>query len=177
MGPFAVRMRYADWQGELSEREVDPYGIAYVSGRWFTVGWCHLRQDLRMFRLDRVRACEPLSAEFAPPENFDALAYVQRSLALSPACWEIEVRLNLPLAEAAARVPPAFADLAPDAQDPDGHSRLRCTANDLDFVARELMNLCCGIEIGAPPALADAFTRLAERATQIATGVAGDKSE
>ena len=163
-----VWLRYADWQGELSEREVDPYGIAYVSGRWFTAGWCHLRQDLRMFRLDRVRACELLTAGFIPPAAFDALAYVQRSLALSPACWTIEVRLNIPVVEAAATVPPAFADLAPDAHDPDGHSRLRCTANDLDFVARELLNLCCGVEIIAPPELADAFSRLSDRATGIA---------
>ncbi len=66
-----VQMRYSDWQGELTEREVDPYGIAYVSGRWFTAGWCHLRQDLRMFRLDRVRACGLLSVGFTPPEEFD----------------------------------------------------------------------------------------------------------
>lgn len=163
-----VRLRYADWKGELTEREVDPYGIAYVSGRWFTVGWCHLRQDLRMFRLDRVRACELLAAGFTPPENFDALAYVHRSLALSPACWDIEVRLSLPLAEAATLVPPVFADLAPDTCDPEGHTCLCCTANDLDFVARQLMNLCCDIEVVAPPELADAFAGLAERATRIA---------
>ena len=124
-----------------------------------------------MFRLDRVRACEMLTAGFVPPAAFDALAYVHRSLALSPACWTIEVRLDIPVVEAAAIVPPAFADLAPDAHDPEGHSRLRCTANDLDFVARELMNLCCGVEIIGPPELADAFARLANRATRVAQRV------
>jgi predicted DNA-binding transcriptional regulator YafY len=163
-----VRLRYADWQGTPSEREVDPYGIAYVTGRWFTAGWCHLRRDMRTFRLDRVRSVDLLADRFTPPEGFDALAFVHRTLALSPACWEIEVRLDLPVAEAAERVPPAFADVAPDPHDPDRHSLLRCTANDLDFVARQLMNLCCAIEIVAPQELADAFTRLANRAAGIA---------
>jgi len=159
-----VRLRYAARDETVTGRDLDPYGLAYVSGRWFTAGWCHLRRDLRMFRLDRVRACEALPDTFTPPPGFDALTFVQRGLAMTPAAWSIEARLALPLAEAARRVPSAFADLAPDPADPEGHTRLRCAANDLDYVAHELLGLCCGLEIVAPPELVDAFGRLAARA-------------
>jgi predicted DNA-binding transcriptional regulator YafY len=42
-----------------TERAIEPYGVVHHRGRWYVVGWCHLRQDIRMFRLDRVLALEP----------------------------------------------------------------------------------------------------------------------
>jgi len=27
-----------------------------VAGEWYLVGWCHLRQEVRSFRLSRVRS-------------------------------------------------------------------------------------------------------------------------
>ncbi len=163
-----VRIRYAARDEAITMRDLDPYGLAYVAGRWFTAGWCHLRQDVRTFRLDRVRACDPLSDTFMPPPGFDILTFVQRSLALTPAAWSIEVRLATPLAEAARRVPSAFADLAPDPANPEGRTRLRCAANDLEYVAHTLLGLCCDLDVIAPPELSDAFQRLAERANGVA---------
>ena len=32
--------------GEETERVVDPYGMVYREGRWYAVGYCHLRTDL-----------------------------------------------------------------------------------------------------------------------------------
>ncbi len=49
-----VRMAYQSRSDEQTEREFDPYGLVYRAGRWYIVGWCHLRRGLRSFRLDRV---------------------------------------------------------------------------------------------------------------------------
>jgi predicted DNA-binding transcriptional regulator YafY len=51
-----LRLRYRSWQGEETEREFDPYGIVVNEGYWYTSGYCHLRQDLRTFRVDRIAA-------------------------------------------------------------------------------------------------------------------------
>lgn len=40
----------------LSERRVDPLGVTLADGHWYLRGWCHLRQDLRSFRVDRIEA-------------------------------------------------------------------------------------------------------------------------
>ncbi|HKE17845.1 MAG TPA: WYL domain-containing protein, partial [Kofleriaceae bacterium] len=40
--------------GYARTREVDPYGLFYREGSWLLVGYCHLRSDVRSFRLDRM---------------------------------------------------------------------------------------------------------------------------
>ena len=42
-------------RGSATERAVDVYGLVYRTGFWYAVAYCHLREDLRVFRLDRVR--------------------------------------------------------------------------------------------------------------------------
>ena len=49
-----VRMAYRSRGETQTEREFDSYGLVYRAGRWYIVGWCHLRRGLRSFRLDRV---------------------------------------------------------------------------------------------------------------------------
>jgi proteasome accessory factor B len=79
-----VTLRYqAAATGMVSTREVDPYALVYRDGAWLAVGWCHLRQEVRMFRVDRIHeavmAPKPKSPDFERPADFDVKAYVQRS--------------------------------------------------------------------------------------------------
>lgn len=41
----------------LSERRVDPLDVSLADGHWYLRGWCHLRRDLRSFRVDRIEEC------------------------------------------------------------------------------------------------------------------------
>lgn len=36
------------------DRIVDPYGLVYYSNCWHLIAYCHLRRDMRDFRLDRI---------------------------------------------------------------------------------------------------------------------------
>ena len=51
----------------LTRRQVDPYKVFATLGHWYTSGYCHLAQDRRMFRLDRVKSLELLDEAFEPP--------------------------------------------------------------------------------------------------------------
>src|SRR5438552_2578211 len=53
-----IWMRYRASSADETERAVDPYGLVYHVGLWYTVGYCHLRNGLRVFRLDRVQHAE-----------------------------------------------------------------------------------------------------------------------
>ena len=55
-----------------TEREVDPYGVMHREGYWYTVGHCHLRGGMRLFRLDRVLEAETLEETFARPVGLDS---------------------------------------------------------------------------------------------------------
>jgi predicted DNA-binding transcriptional regulator YafY len=151
-----VWMRYRGGEDE-TQRDIDPYGVVYHRGRWYVVGWCHLRQDVRMFRLDRVLALEPRAEEFARPLEFDCAGFVVRSLATMPWGWPVEVLLELSLAEAQRRVAP---DLGTFEEIPAG-VLLRTQVEELDWMARLLVQVGCSFRIQHPPELRAAVQRLA----------------
>src|ERR687888_2777391 len=101
-----VHVRYRGNDEEFTERDVDPYGVAHHQGRWYTVGWCHLRQDVRVFRLDRIVTLQPLDETFARPLDFDCAAFLLHSFATIPYGWPIEVLLELGLEDARRRIAP-----------------------------------------------------------------------
>ncbi len=48
---------YTPTADALTERKVDPLGLVLVDGHWYLRGWCHMRRDLRQFRVDRIETC------------------------------------------------------------------------------------------------------------------------
>ena len=49
---------YADKDGKPTSRVIRPLGLWFWGATWTVVGWCELRNDFRMFRLDRVADME-----------------------------------------------------------------------------------------------------------------------
>src|SRR6476620_1302427 len=45
-------------------RHFDVYGLVYRGGRWYVVGFCHLRSGLRTLRLDRVAQAQVTTKAF-----------------------------------------------------------------------------------------------------------------
>src|SRR3954453_5632695 len=112
-----VRTSYTSFAGERSRRELSPYGLVVHGGRWSLAGHDHGREDLRTFRVDRMRRISVTGEDAqAPAEAFDAVAHVALSLASVPWTWDAEVVLDLPLAAAAARITPTPPQL-PEARD------------------------------------------------------------
>ncbi|MBX0327498.1 YafY family transcriptional regulator [Oscillochloris sp. ZM17-4] len=70
-----VRLRYrarfgADGPGEVSSRLADPYGLVRIGGAWYLVAHCHLRGDIRNFRLDRIAELELIAERFTRPPGY-----------------------------------------------------------------------------------------------------------
>nr|WP_237439559.1 WYL domain-containing protein [Amycolatopsis rubida] len=49
-------MSYGDAKGQKTERDVEPLGLLWGLAGWYVLGWCRLRDAVRGFRLDRIRA-------------------------------------------------------------------------------------------------------------------------
>ncbi|MBK9714544.1 MAG: YafY family transcriptional regulator [Kouleothrix sp.] len=159
-----VQLRYRAWGDRETERAIDTYGVVYYDGRWFAVGYCHLRAGLRMFRLDRVLAAELCEGGFERPDDFDCLGFVVHSLATAPGAWLVEALLETTLEQARERVPAAMATLD---QLPEG-VLLRCHAQNLDWIARFLAGLGFPMIVRQPPELRDALRALAAEIAAIA---------
>ena len=49
-------LTYVDASGRRTRREVEPVGLLHTPSGWYLIAWCLLRDDRRLFRLDRVHA-------------------------------------------------------------------------------------------------------------------------
>jgi predicted DNA-binding transcriptional regulator YafY len=154
-----VSMSYESAQGVRTEREFDPYGLAYRAGAWYAVGMCHLRRGLRSFRLDRVGRVDPLDQTFSRPAGFDALDQLVHGIATIPYAHAIEVFLHTDLPTARRAFSLAFGLLEP-AQD---GVLLRTSADDLAWFARQLAGLPFDFRIRTPARLRIELTRCATR--------------
>jgi predicted DNA-binding transcriptional regulator YafY len=73
-------------------RKVDPYAMVLRWGWWYLVGYCHLRDALRSFQLDRFKELTLLEERFRTPENFDIQDYPATEFQTPP---KIHVRLTV----------------------------------------------------------------------------------
>lgn len=101
-----VRLRYRSFRGADTERDLDPYGLVFHSGRWYVTGHDHRSGEIRTFRIDRVASAEPGTARFEPPAGLDPVQHVTRSLAAVPYAHEVEVLLETTIAGRGAGSPP-----------------------------------------------------------------------
>lgn len=62
----ALSIAYVDRGGQASERAIWPLAIVYLEATLMLLAWCCLRQDFRMFRLDRIEAVTPAGESFRP---------------------------------------------------------------------------------------------------------------
>lgn len=158
-----VWMRYRASQAGETERAVDPYGLIFQAGLWYTVGYCHLRQDLRIFRLDRVLHVEPREESFTRPPGFDALGYLRRSIATMPDTWKVEVLLEMSLEEAERQISPTTAML----EQVPGGVLMNTYTQTLEWMAHFLVSLRCSLVVRQPPELREALRTLATEIVQL----------
>lgn len=145
-----VFIRYqSSGQSGLSERELDPYALAYQWGWWYVIGYCHLRQEVRLFRLDRIQSLELRPQVFEPPLDFDARAYLKGIFGEPP-----QVQARLKFAPRAADV--AYSDRAAWSaleSQPDGSVLVDYAAPDLYWAASTALAYGPSVEVLAPAEL------------------------
>lgn len=65
-GRRRLRMAYQDAEARPTERTVRPLGLWFWGKVWTLVAWCELRDDFRMFRVDRIERLVDLEDTFRP---------------------------------------------------------------------------------------------------------------
>jgi predicted DNA-binding transcriptional regulator YafY len=79
---------------EETQRVVDPYALTFQWGLWYVVGFCHLRQEMRTFRVDRIQQANRLGERFTTPSDFSARKYLEDALLGFEPRYAIAVRLD-----------------------------------------------------------------------------------
>jgi predicted DNA-binding transcriptional regulator YafY len=123
-----VQMLYrSSNRAEPARRELDPYALVHRWGWWYVIGYCHLRQGLRSFRVDRIQELALLDRTFDRPAGFDVHAYLAAEFQAQPL---VRMRLrfqsqaahlalnNQPVWEAVERQPDGSVEVVVAAPDP-----------------------------------------------------------
>ncbi len=81
-GRRVLAVDYRDEKGDASRRTLRPLGLWFWGRVWTLVAWCELRDDFRMFRIDRIEALGETGRAFKP-ERGKTLADFYRSMEAS----------------------------------------------------------------------------------------------
>jgi len=69
---------------EPQARDLDPYALVHRWGWWYVVGYCHRRQEVRSFRVDRIDSLGLSSQVFQVPADFDIHRYLELEAQAQP---------------------------------------------------------------------------------------------
>lgn len=155
-----VAMGYRSGAGQDSARTIRPYGLVANRGRWFVTGADLGSGEIRTFRVDRVSLPKLLEGTFEIPPEFDPAAHVLGGIASAPRRFDVRLRVQGSPQEVLELLPQG---LVVAEQDEDGWSRVRLTAERLDWVPAVLARLGRPFEVHAPEELGEELRDLAGR--------------
>src|SRR5512134_615597 len=146
----SVEMTYQSNQvPHPTQRGMDPYALVHRWGWWYVVGFCHLRQEIRTFRVDRIFEIALLDKTFTPPSDFNLQEYLKQEMANQP---KIMARLHFDA---------AYTELLAGNQSywetiekqPDGSVEVTFAAPALEWAASTALAYGPAVEVLEPPAL------------------------
>ena len=157
-----IAINYRSSHNESTHRKVEPYGMNGWRGHWYLVGYCCLRQDYRVFRLDHIQQAQLLSETFKKDADFDYEEFMHEKYKSSTI--QIEVEFQSDMSTVQQRISTLYGILTPT----ETGVLLQEQYDDMEGMARYLMALNLPFIVHHPPELREALQRLGERMIQIA---------
>jgi predicted DNA-binding transcriptional regulator YafY len=142
-----IRMQYQGRsQTEAGDREFDPYAIVHRWGWWYVIGYCHKREAVRTFRIDRIESLILLDEGFDLPADFDVHAYLAQEQASQPGLL-VTMRFD---AQVAAMARDYAVGWETAEEQPDGSLLVTMAAPDVTWAASNALAYGPAVEVLAP---------------------------
>lgn len=160
----AVEILYTSLSGGTRRwRGLDPFRLFHRAEAWYIAGRCHLHDEPRTFRLDRIADVRPLRVRFTVPAEFDLDRYLQHA-------WS--VTRGRDLHEAVVHFDASLAPLLENARHHAGERvsrtadgaavEYRLKVNHLDELARWILGFGGRARVVSPEELRARVVELAE---------------
>lgn len=72
-----VLLDYKNKQNEVSQRKVEPIGLAFYAFAWHLIAWCQMRGDYRDFKISRILKARHLEQPFTNPNTIELQEYMK----------------------------------------------------------------------------------------------------
>jgi predicted DNA-binding transcriptional regulator YafY len=152
------------------KRSVDPYHGVCQRGNWYIVGFCHDKNEPRMFSLSRMRNTALTKNSFTIPEDFNAKKYFDKAMgvwASSRAPSTIELLVDKEIGTFALER--QWHSTQHVEQREDG-VYVKFTTNQMPEVLRWVLGQGHTVKVLAPAELVDMVKSEAERVKKMYTG-------
>lgn len=153
-----LELDYLNSQGQRERRRVDPLRIESIDADWYLRGWCHLREAVRTFRLDRISnaviTAEPIAHRASDPD------VRLPDVLFEPSPEDLEVTI-----EVVSSAMPLLADYIPDGAtttEHDGRIRTTVRVSHYHGLKRLIASMPGVATVVAPPSAREAVQTWAE---------------
>jgi len=151
------------WSQRQARRGLDPYAVFHRENTWYLVGHCHLRDEPRTFRLDRIVDAKRLAGAFDRPA-FDLDKFLQQTWGVyrGRILHEVTIHFNAslaPLIQQGAHHPGERIETLGT-----GAIEYRVAVSHLDEIARWIVGFAGAARAEEPPALVAKVAEIAGRA-------------
>jgi len=67
---------YSLYRDRQEPRDIDPYHLCCMKGAWYVIAYCHLREQMRVFRVDRIKTLKVYEVNFQRAASFSLHSYL-----------------------------------------------------------------------------------------------------
>ena len=153
-------------RAEPTKRRVDPYGLTYKIGAWYLVGFCHLRQGIRTFGLDRIKWMRVAEDErFKYPADFDLAEWLSKGWQLQAGGEPTEVAVRFDKEVAAWIAGGHWHTSQRIEKQPDGSILFRVTVHGYEEMVYWVLSFGAQAEVIEPVPLRAAVAEAAAKMT------------
>lgn len=160
-----LRIKYYSYSRDsTSERIVDPYALTFRRRAWYLIAFCHTRNEIRMFRTNRIKALDYTRETFFYPSDFSLADYMGnswQSMRGKGEKTEVVVKFDAKIAplikEVAWHPTQRIEDL------PDGSILYTATVPETKEISLWILSYGHEAEVIAPESLREEMTAVAEK--------------
>ena len=85
---------YSMSSNQTTERKLDPYNLFFNNGAPYLYAYCHLREEKRIFRIDRIKELQLTVETFKLPADFSLAEELDNAWGVEQGKEEMEVRVK-----------------------------------------------------------------------------------
>lgn len=155
--------------GRTTERCIDPLYLDNMDGDLYTIAWCHLRKEVRIFALSRMSTATKTGNSYTPDDHPEIRHYLENrfGIFMNSEQREYTIRLRFPVDQAPYVRERVWHPKQKLVERSTGEVDLSFPATHLFEVTRWVLSWGPGVKVLAPPALVKAVRdQLAETLAQ-----------
>jgi predicted DNA-binding transcriptional regulator YafY len=71
-------------KNEYTNRKIDPYNLVYKESSWYVIGYCYLRDKVRIFKIIRMDDIDVLNEKYDKSRYYSLYSFMSNTLNLNP---------------------------------------------------------------------------------------------